>query len=146
MKPYQDVNISYRLKETKAFVVNLISAWIEHLFKFGNWIVRSDVSGVVSSPLCRISTVLTLQNSVTMLCWYVSQKVTLFCSLIITMSTRILDTFMYRQMFLEITPVCSLIITMMTRVLYIFMFRLNTSLKMTPLCSSIITLTTRIIV
>ena len=65
-----------------------------------------------------------------------SQKVTLFCSLIITMSTRILDTFMYRQMFLEITPVCSLIITIMIRVLYIFMFRLNVSLKMTPLDSS----------
>merc|ERR1711978_846463 len=53
-----------------------------------------------------------------------SLKMTLCCSLIITLITRIPDTFMFRlNMCLKITLCCSLIITLITRILDTFMFR-----------------------
>ena len=48
-------------------------------------------------PLGLIITVVTLQDSVTVLCCYVTLKTTLCCSFIITLITRVLETFMFRQ-------------------------------------------------
>ena len=49
---------------------------------------------IVCFPLGLIITVVTLQNSVTVLCCYVILKNILSCSLIITLMTEILFTFM----------------------------------------------------
>ena len=55
-------------------------------------------------PLGLIITEFTLQNIITVLCCYVSLKITLSCSLIITLITRILYTIMYRpNMCLKVT-------------------------------------------
>ena len=106
-----------------------------NLFKFNSLQVRSDVFVVFRSPLCLIVTVLTLQNCVTVLPRYVSLKMMLVCSLIITLITRILDSFMYTlNMGLKIALLCSLIITLITRILDTFMYRLNMSLKITFCC------------
>ena len=79
---------------------------------------------IVASPLCLIVTGVTLENCVTVLCRYVTLKTTLLCSLIITLITRILDTFMFRlNMFLKTTLLCSLIITLITRILDSLVFR-----------------------
>ena len=51
---------------------------------------------IVCFPLGLIITVVTLQYSVTVLSCYVMLKTALCCSLIITLITRILDTFMFR--------------------------------------------------
>ena len=51
---------------------------------------------IVCSPLGLIITVVTLKNSVTVLCCYVILKIALCCSFIITLITGILDTFMFR--------------------------------------------------
>ena len=45
-------------------------------------------------PLGLIITEFTLKNVVTVLCCYVNLKITLRCSLIIALITRILDAFM----------------------------------------------------
>ena len=68
----------------------------------GNGMSCSLVTVIVLSPLGLIITVVTLQNIITVFCRNVTLKITLFCSLIITLITRILDTFMYRlNMFLK---------------------------------------------
>ena len=51
---------------------------------------------IISPPLGLIITEFTLKNIITVLCCYVSLKTTLLRSLIITLITRILDTFMFR--------------------------------------------------
>ena len=64
-----------------------------------------------------------------------SLKITLLCSLIITLITRILDTFMFwLNMFLKMALLCSLIFTLITRILDTFMLRLNMCLKMPLSC------------
>ena len=55
------------------------------------------VSVILWPPLCLIVTVLTLQNCVTVLSWYVSLEMNLLCSLIVTLITRILDSPMFRS-------------------------------------------------
>ena len=49
------------------------------------------------------------------------------------------------NMFLKIAPIRELIITLITRIFDTFMFRLNMCLKVTLFCSLIITLITRIL-
>ena len=51
----------------------------------------------IVSPLGLIITVVTLQNIIAVLCGNVTLKTTSFCSLIITLITGILDTFMLRS-------------------------------------------------
>ena len=69
--------------------------------------MRFFVTMKMISPLGLIITVFTLQNSVTVLCCYVTLKTTLLCSLIIALIARILETFMFRlNMCLKITLLC----------------------------------------
>ena len=57
------------------------------------------------------------------------------CKLLITLITRILDTFMFRlNMFLKTTHCCSLIITQITRILDTFMNRLKMCFKINLFC------------
>ena len=75
----------------------------------------SPVRVIITPPLGLIITTVTLQDCVTVFSCYVSLKTTLCCSLIITLITRILYTFMLGlNMNLKTTLLCSLIITLIT--------------------------------
>ena len=77
---------------------------IQYLLSLLNGAVNFLVCIIIGPPLGLIITEFTLENNFTVLCCYVSLKMTLLCSLIITVITRILDTFMYRSvMFHHIT-------------------------------------------
>ena len=104
------------------------------------------MSVIMTPPLGLIIAMVAPQDGVTVFCCHVILEITLICSLIITLSTMILDTFMYGlNMFLKITLLCSLIITLSTGILDIFMFWLNMFLKITLVWSFKITLNTRIL-
>ena len=81
------------------------------------------VTVIILPPLGLIVAMVALQDGVTVFCCHVRLEITLLCSLIITHSTRILDTFMFGlNMCLKITLCCSLIITLSTRILDTFMY------------------------
>ena len=61
--------------------------------RFLNGIVSFLVGIIMLPPLGLIFTEFTLQNIITVLCCYVYLKTIVLCSLIITLITRILDTF-----------------------------------------------------
>ena len=87
---------------------------------------------IMFPPLGLVITEFTEENIITVLCCYVTLKIALLCSLVITLITRILDTFVDRlNMSLKTILLCSLIITLITRILDTFMFRLNMYLKIT---------------
>ena len=68
---------------------------------------------------------LTLQNIIAVFCCHVTLKTHLHCSLIITLITRILDTFMFRlHMCLKTTLCYSLIITLIARIVNTCMSKL----------------------
>ena len=76
------------------------------------------------------------------ICLNMFLEMTFPCKLLITLITRILDTFMFRlNMFLKTTHCCSLIIThQITRILDTFMNRLKMCFKITLFCKLLSTM------
>ena len=75
------------------------------------------------------------------ICLNMFLEMTFPCKLLITLITRILDTFMLRlNMFLKTTHCCSLIITQITRILDTFMNRLKMCFKNNLFCKLLSTM------